>query len=597
MAVARHAEVAPLHADRAITPTRSMSSHGILLVLYTITQNPTTMRKIYSLIAAVILSIAFIPNSSAQVNFGGVTFNNDIVSWGDMYNLSFTTHNYGTARSMAMGNAFTALGADMASASINPAGIGMYLNSDISVTPLMTFTKSPTEGADFNNSDAFKDRSDRFSLASAGGVFTAYRGTGALTNFNIGFVYNRIADFNQNSKFASFGNEATHSMANVFCTLSNVDGLMTNSDGTMPFGNDPYYWGAVLAYKNGLTNKDDEGWYIDRIGRDAIIDQYTAVETRGSIGEYAITMGFNFSDIFYMGATLGIQNVNYRRNVFYGEDYLYNDGQYPSGGDMPYQLTYMNYMQSTRLSGSGVNFKVGITARPVPWLRIGVAYHTPTYYSLSLRYSAEMWSETFSAGDNPDGYDLDNYGYMSDYVESPIWEDSGPYSWNFRSPSRLMFGVAVTIAKRLILSADYERSWYQSIRLQKSPIEDLSYTATMKDYFRGANTLRIGGEFRALPFMDLRLGYIFSDGGLRYKNELYSHPMTRRENYITAGLGFKLGKTTYLDLAYQYNKSERTPYQSFFATEAGNEANNIEAKPVITNNNRHLAVLTLGFRF
>ena len=208
-----------------------------------------------------------------------------------------------------------------------------------------------------------------------------------------------------------------------------------------------------------------------------------------------------------------------------------------------------------------------------------------------------MWSETFSAGNNPDGYDLDNYGYMSDYVESPIWEDSGPYSWNFRSPSRLMFGVAVTIAKRLILSADYECSWYQSIRLQKSPIEDLSYTATMKDYFRGANTLRIGGEFRALPFMDLRLGYIFSDGGLRYNNELYSHPMTRRENYITAGLGFKLGKTTYLDLAYQYNKSERTAYQSFFATEAGNEDNNIEAKPVITNNNRHLAVLTLGFRF
>ena len=555
------------------------------------------MRNIYTFVVAIVLSMALAPNSSAQVNFGGVAFNNDIVGWGDLYNLSYTTHNYGTARSMAMGNAFTALGADMASASINPAGIGMYLNSDISITPLMTFTKSPTEGGDFNNSSAFKDRSDRFSLASAGGVFTAYRGTGTLTNFNVGFVYNRIADFNQNVKFASFGNDATQSMANALCTLSNVDGLMTNADGTMPFGNDPYYWGAVLAYKNGLTNKDDMGWYIDRIGADAEVDQYTAIETRGSIGEYAITMGFNFSDIFYMGATLGVQSVNYRRSVFYGEDYLYNEQTVPSGSEMPYQLTYMNYSQTTRLSGSGVNLKLGITARPLPWLRIGVAYHTPTYYSLSLRYGAEMWSETYSAGDNPEGYDIDNYGYMSDYVESPIWEDSGPSSWNFRSPSRLMAGVAFTIAKRVILSADYERSWYQSIRLQGSPIEDLSYTATMKEFFRGASTLRVGGEFRALPFMDIRLGYIFSNGGIRNDKLFYTHPMARRDNYITAGLGFKLGSTTYLDLAYQYNERKYTAYQSFFATEAGNEVNNIEAKPVATSDNRHLAVLTLGFRF
>jgi hypothetical protein len=132
----------------------------------------------------------------------------------------------------------------------------------------------------------------------------------------------------------------------------------------MDFGNDPYYWGAVLAYKNGLTNKDDLGWYIDRIGENARIDQYNAVQTRGSIGEYAITMGFNFVDKFYIGATLGIQSVNYQRNVFYGENYLYPNG-YPSGSDMPYQLEYMNYLQSTRISGAGVNFKVGFTWRPV----------------------------------------------------------------------------------------------------------------------------------------------------------------------------------------------------------------------------------------
>lgn len=530
------------------------------------------------------------------MNFGGVTFNNDIIGWGDLYNLSYTTHNYGTARSMAMGNAFTALGADMASASINPAGIGMYINSDISFTPMMQFVKSPTEGADYNNSDNFRENSNRFGMASAGGVFTVYRGTGALTNFNIGFVYNRIADFNQNYKFASFGNEGTNSMANVFCTLSNVDGLTTDADGRMNFGNDPYYWGAVLAYKNGLTNKDDLGWYIDRIGLDAEIDQYTAVETRGSVGEFAIPIGFNFMDVFYLGATLGIQSVEYKHTVFYGEDYLYPNG-YPSGNDMPYQLTFMNYQQHTRLSGSGVNFKLGMTVRPFKWLRVGVAYHTPTAYNLSLRYYADMWSETYSAGNNPENYDLDSNGYMTDYVESPEWEDTDEYSWRFRSPSRLMVGAAVTIAKRFIISADYERSWYQSTRLTSSPINNLDYRATMKEQFRGSNTVRVGAEVRALPFMDIRAGYIFSDGGIRNSNQIFTHPLVTRENYITAGLGFKLGATTYLDFAYQYNKRERTFYQSFYATDSFDPEFNIEAVPVRTNSYRHLAVLTLGFRF
>ena len=557
------------------------------------------MRKIYTFLAAAMLSMGLMPSASAQVvNFGGVALNNDIIGWGDLYNLSHTTHNYGTARSMAMGNAYTALGADMVSASINPAGIGMYINSDLSFTPMMQFVNSPTEGAEFNNSDLFSERTNRFGVASAGGVFTAYRGAGALTNFNIGFVYNRIADFNQSYKFASFGNEATQSMANLFCTLSNVDGLQTNANGTLPFGNDPYYWGAVLAYKNGLTNKDDLGWYIDRIGINSEIDQYTAVETRGSVGEFAIPIGFNFKDVVYLGATLGIQSVEYKHMVYYGENYVYPYG-YPSGDEMPYQLEYMNYQQNTRLSGSGVNLKLGLTVRPFKWLRVGLAYHTPTAYSLSLRYNADMWSETYSAGNNPDGYDLDRNGYMQDYVESPMWEDSGEYSWKYRSPSRLMVGAAVTIAKRLILSADYERSWYQSTRLTRTPIYNLddTYNAIIKNQFRGSNTVRVGAEFRMLPFMDIRAGYIFSDGGLRDDNQLYSHPLITRENYITAGLGFKFGSSMYLDLAYQYNKRERTWYQSFYATDAQNPDLNIESIPVRTNSYRHLAVLTLGFRF
>ncbi|MBR3589481.1 MAG: hypothetical protein IKL43_00550, partial [Alistipes sp.] len=273
------------------------------------------MKKLYTLVAIALVAMVATPRLSAQtVNFGGTALNNDIITWGDIYNLSNTAHNYGTARSMAMGNAFTALGADMISASLNPAGVGMYVESDISLSPMMQFTKSPTRGGEpyYNGvprrEQKFKDNTSRFGMSSVGGIFTAYRGTGAVTNVNVGFAYNRIADFNQSYRNASLGRSAINSMANIFCSMSNIDRLQTDADGRMDFGNDPYYWGAVLAYKNGLTNKDDEGWFIDRISPDAEIDQYSAVQTRGSIGEYAITFGMNFVDKFYIGASLGIQS-------------------------------------------------------------------------------------------------------------------------------------------------------------------------------------------------------------------------------------------------------------------------------------------------
>lgn len=571
------------------------------------------MRRLYTILTIAVLSLTVGTSRAQTVDFGGTTMNNDLIGWYDLYELSFTSHNYGTARSMAMGNAFTALGADMVSASLNPAGIGMYVDSDFSISAMMQFTKSPTP-----NSDAFypigtpkyeqhyQDHSERFGISSLGGVFTAYKSTGALTNLNIGVVYNRIADFNRNTLIASIGNPGTESLANVFCTLSDIDGLQTNADGTMNFGGDPFYWGAVLAYKNGLTNKDDQGWFIDRISPDAEIDQYSSVETRGSIGEYAITAGFNFMDIFYVGASLGIQNLNYSREVFYGEDYIYPNGR-PKGrpefdGDtdfMPYQTVYMNYVQRTRISGTGINFKLGVTARPAKWLRIGLAYHTPTFYDATLRYGGEMWSSTYSAGDNPDGYDIGAKGYMYDNVGTPIWEDAGPYAWKYRTPSRLLTGVAVTLAERVIISADYERSWYQSTRLQRSPIEHLNYTGFNKEFFKGSNTIRLGAEANILPFLPVRVGYIWSGSTLRegYEDIIASHPMPTKQWYVTAGFGIKFGRSIYLDLAYQYGTTNYSRYQTFYAIDREDAEQNIESLLFDTQTDRHIAVLTFGVRF
>ena len=163
-----------------------------------------------------------------------------------------------------------------------------------------------------------------------------------------------------------------------------------------------------------------------------------------------------------------------------------------------------------------------------------------------------------------------------------------------------MFGAACTLFNRIILSADYERSWYQSMRLQSSPIYGLSYTTEIKEVFKGGNTVRVGAELNLLPLVALRAGYIWSGNNFRdgYESALYSHPVTRTQSYVTAGLGWRFG-TVYLDLAYQYGMTKRTHYKTFYAVESQdtNEFGTIESRTFYTSTKRHLAVLTLGFRF
>ena len=65
--------------------------------------------------------------------------------------LLFSENNYeGTARTVAMGNAFTALGGDLGSATFNPAGTAVAKYSQFSLTPGLTFSSNTTQGVPFN---------------------------------------------------------------------------------------------------------------------------------------------------------------------------------------------------------------------------------------------------------------------------------------------------------------------------------------------------------------------------------------------------------------------------------------------------------------
>ena len=554
---------------------------------------------------------------------GGLVLSNDAMTTGDFFSLSQTQFNFGTARSMAMGGAFASLGGDLASMSINPAGLGMYRRGEIAITPVMSFSRAETPGArPASSAMPYRDNSkNRFAIGNFGAVFNVFEGQGRLLSLNFGVGYNRLADYNYSYSFEFAGGNRTSSIADALCVQLEAGGITVGSNGITQgsasnWNIDPFFWPGVGAYKTFLVDRNENGvWYPAEIGDNATIDGGAAVRSTGSVGEFDFSLGGNWDNKLYFGFTLGIQNIYQKKHIYYGEGYSYNGGNGYNTGDpavdadgrqLDEVMQSMGLNQTTTVDGTGVNFKLGLIYRPTNSLRIGVAFHSPTFYSLDRRYNLAM--STLAIG--PTDADKDDYRpheYTSDAGPEFPWEDSGNEGWEFVTPTRLMFGFSYAFDDKAVVSVDYERDWYNGIRVKHQPYlpygpgaED--YKQDFKHYFKGSNTLRAGLEVRPLPVMAVRAGFGYCGSMLRDKNTVLSSPAIRETTYYTAGIGFTLSRSAYVDLAYCYVQNRTTPYLLFYGNKympaASSEPDEIyQSEQYSTDIKRHSIALTIGFRF
>ncbi len=546
--------------------------------------------------------------AAQQLSTGGMMADNDIVMPTDLLELSQTQFNFGTARSMAMAGAFTSLGADLSSMSINPAGLGMYRHSDLSITPMVTLARADNSAAAWDNAEAPSTNArNRFAMGNIGFAVNVFQGGGTLTSLTIGFGYNRLADFNYAQSFRQGGNIG--SIADMYSMQLRYSGLvatdiMGDNLSWNRVGTD--LWNAVLGYKCGLT--DDPGrngeWSPTWIGGDRSpagidIGQYAGLVSRGSAGEYALSAGANLNNKFYVGVTLGIQSFYQRKDYYYAEDYSYPT---PDGTDpeLNYQLQYARLNQTVIVDGTGVNFKIGAVYRPVESLRIGAAFHTPTYYAFDRKFQGAMSSLTRVNRDvDPDIHPTDGKLALND--ATPVLVDNGSDDWAFAGPSRLLVGLSYTLGRLGIVAIDYERAWYNGMRMKRAPagIPNAMYNDAMRTGFKASNTVRAGLEVRPVPAVALRAGFGYSGSRLADDHTVFSSPATRRVTYCSAGVGFTLSRHVVLDAAYSYQNTRQTDYALYYADEIfpdGTVASNA-SDLFSTTWKRHNIALTLGFRF
>lgn len=519
----------------------------------------------------------------------------------------------GTARFMSMGGAFGALGADLSSLSQNPGGIGVYRSSEVGITFDIDAqsANSNYQGLKMNTSQT------RFYVNNVGIVGTLRLGSNAVPNLNLGFTYNKGVAFNRHFK-GGIGNLKT-SLSNYIAGIANNYNL-TEADLRSNGSYDPYVnanryipWTTVLAYDSYLISPEETAnggtdWY-GQFGNGTSGNAFYNVRESGGIDEYNIALGGNFANRVFWGMNFGITTLDYTISSDYNENLTNAYVLDPDLNRVRQMDAQWNVNNLYNIQGTGFNYSLGVIVRPVQALRIGFAFHTPTWYSLTENFGAEQIDYRYPFDSN---YAITNDGYST--------------SNNVRlaTPWKIIASVAGVIGTKGIISFDYEwngmknmryssanyyddyNNWwdgYSPYAFDSNPTPEEETNEMIKTMYKDTHTIRIGGEYRVLDNLSLRLGYSFTSSPVtsEAKDNLANVPtsgtmanfrLDNEKHYITAGIGYHV-KGFYVDAAYVY-KHMSSSFHPFSADPM--DVSGTAMVPKLNFDNSQV-VISLGYKF
>lgn len=419
----------------------------------------------------------------------------------------------GTARSMAIGGAIGSIGADFSSASINPAGMGLYRVGAFSITPEVASTNVSA----LYNGTISDDTRTIFNLSNFGYVVSKPLSTGkGWKFFQFGFGMNRLNNYN--SAIYMQGENNVNSKLDVYRELA--DGV--------PYydleSNDPYelYPAWYLYLIDTIPGSDNS--YYSSIESPGVLQRQSII-SRGSTNEWLFSFSGNYNEKVFIGATIGLPYTRYYRESIYSEDV--ND---PASN---FNLNRWSVTENLTTSGWGINMKLGIIVKPTDWLRLGGAFHTPTYYwSLS-----DTWFTTTTA----------DYGTYDSYTSI-----AGNFDYRLSTPLRAIGSASVIIAQQAFVSFDYEYADYSTAKFSSRNYRFSETNSDIKTYYQATHNFRGGVEYRYSNF-NFRGGYALY--GSPYANNINDG----KRQMISGGIGYR-ARLFALDFAYVHSTKKEDYY-------------------------------------
>ena len=388
----------------------------------------------------------------------------------------------GTARYVGMGGAMTAIGGDPSAVRDNPAGLGLYRHTEVLLT------------MEYANEFAIPQGSWVISIPA--NVLTE---SGAQFH-NLMISYHRTHSYMREWKVSS-----TNTNPSLGAQLPTLD---------IPFCAESYNSANAMTFREyGLVHEFDFSW------------------------------GSNFSNKWYAGAGLHIQNYAFSSYGDYTEWFnTYNvDGK---------QL-YNQNVTTLRMNGASVNATFGVIYRPLSWLRLGFGIETPSFGSINTYTVGTLTAQT-------------------DSLRASSMETSSRDK-SYHQPFRTTFSTAFQVGAYGLFALQY----------------DYAHASFMDD----RHSIRIGIETIPILGLYINLGYAYESTFKPYKaaamdpkfdrQDTYS-VCPRADQYASVAFGYR-GTHMIAQLAYQFHWQQT----AFFTHPT--------ATPYDVYQNTHRIVLTLGW--
>ena len=460
--------------------------------------------------------------------------------------LLFSSENIqGTARFNAMSGAFGALGGDLTAININPAGSAVFNKG--------TFTGTLAVNGVNNDAVYFGtetyDRSSNISINQLGGVFV-------LQNPNINsdwrkttmaLNYNKTQDFNQ--QYFVSGNSPT-SIDTYF--LEQANGLAFEDIQYFPgeFIEEAYlnileaygfqYQQAFLGYYGGVIDPVDasdpfNAMYVGT-GNYSTVKQDYLYSSSGANSKFNFNLATQYKDILYLGMSLNGSFINSKRVTSIIE----------TGYDASSDLEFVSFNNSLKTIGSGFSMQFGAIAKVGKQLRLGAAYHSPTWFVLNDELSQSINS---NLADRDIGFIGSNQVIVFQ-------------NYNLRTPSKLSGSAAFIFGKQGLLSFDYHYKDYNNVTLK--PSSSFSQTnININSSLKGTSSVNLGGEYRIQKW-SLRAGYRFEESP--YKNKYIIDDL---KGY-SLGFGYNFGISK---IDFSFNRSKQNTRHQLYPVGLTNTAN------------------------
>lgn len=551
--------------------------------------------------------------------------------------LNYSQNNYyGTARSIGMGNAMTAVGGDLGSIGINPAGSAVAGYSQFTITPNLTissmnasYSAYPVGGADRFTNEQNK-RLTRFSMPNIGLTFNWKTGNGSgLKAITYGLVVNGTNNFTGKMLAGGRNDKTSYQSAMAVAAdgydMDFLNGYSIDKDGKRvdrgwdypyyygdDFQNDPnrgkfapwnvianaqagsianygdtddpsYYW-RYIAATEGYSNtgeKDANGNYIYDIFLAGPLNQAYSRNITGSKYDVLFNVGFNFGDTFFVGANLGVTSLNYNYDECYKEA-----AENPSAFEIDFgdkgKTCFSDYRTrySYTADGSGVFGKIGFLWRPVDGLRVGAAVQTPTIMEINERWIQDV-----------------NLNYTDASFNGSAKTPEGEYSYRLRSPYRLNAGAAFTFAGMALVSADYEMTDYSTMKfMSKDGGWSNDTFSSLNDQIRNcmgvSHMVRIGAEFKPLPEIAVRAGYNFTTTPEYVYEGNSKTKLNDRINAFSVGLGYSSNGSFFADIA-----ARMTMLADEYISPYADYLSDLASPMILNKRDIYNVTATIGWRF